>query len=318
VHIRTFLNSDAPGLVELWRRQAPVAGRLNAVTPAMLETHVFSKLYWDPTGFFVAESAGRLLGAISCGFGPDSTGGTLNPRSGILSHWLIDSAHAAANPALWNAARDYFMRSGSDSISYGSQFPSSPFWSGFCGGTFVPGLVDGDLNVAGQLAELGFAPADEIDVLFLRLEEFKPPVDRRVVMARRTHEIRLAIDPPPENWWHGCVGVFRHAYQFRIFERKSNRACGSLSFCNTRPQDSGWDSCYMGIARIDVDQGMQRSGLGQAMLFEAIRDLADRGIIEIEAQVPRNNLACQAMLMKVGFRRQYSARQMHISLRPPA
>ncbi len=312
VEIRAFLNSDVPRLADLWNRQEAVAGRLQVVTAALLETHVFSKSYFDPAGLLLAEMDQLLVGATFCGFAPNDGGSKLDSRLGILSHSILDiSATDSAWRMLWKAANDYFKHHGTEWIFFGSRFPDCPYLTGLCGGTFVPGMVTTDRALANRLNEVGFKACGEVDVLTLDVQRFKPPVDRRVIMAKRSYDVRVAIDPLPDTWWQNSISAFRHQIDFRMVERKSNRVCGYLSFCNTRPIDSGWDSRYFGIAQIQVDDALQRSGLGQAMLFDAIKDLGQRGVVEIEAQVPRANTACLAMLKKIGFRLSYSASQMH-------
>ncbi len=311
VEIRTFLNSDVPQLVELWNRQQPLSGRLPAVSAAMLETHVFSKAYFDPTGLIFATASGLVVGAVLCGFAPRPTLSQLDFRIGIVSHAIVDQAAPVPTwPQLWAATLDYYRAHQSETLFWGSRFPESPFLSGFCGGTFVPGAAASDANQTSRLLQYGFGDCGEIGVLKLEVESFKPPIDRRVVMAKRSYDVRLTLDPLPESWWQHNVFAFRHQLDFRMVERKSNRICGLVSFCNSRPQDAGWDSRFLGIAQIVVNNELQRSGLGQAMLFDAIKDLGQRGVVEIEAQVPRPNAACHSMLTKIGFRPWYAARQL--------
>ncbi len=317
VEIRAFLNSDVPRLVDLWNRQEAVAGRLQVVTAAMLELHVFSKSYFDPAGLILAAMDHTLIGALFCGFAPNDDGSKLNLCVGILSHSILDdAANESTWPMLWKFADDYFKSHGTERIFFGSKFPDSPYLAGFCGGTFVPGAVTTDQSQINRLTDASFKACGEVDVLNLDVQRFKPPVDRRVIMAKRSYDVRVAIDPLPENWWQNNVTSFRHRIDFRIVERKSNRVCGFLSFSNSRPVDSGWDSRYFGIARIQVDEALQRSGIGQAMLFDAIKDLGQRGVVEIEAQVPRVNTAYLSMLKKIGFRSNYSAFQMQNILGP--
>jgi GNAT superfamily N-acetyltransferase len=311
VQIRPFLNSDVPNLVELWHRQEACEGRISRITPAMLETHVFARSYFDPSGLLVAEQDHDLVGASLCGFAPTPDGAGLDQRAGILSLLLIDAdSSVETSRRLWAAAQEYFARRGCQTVYFGSRFPDSPFLNGFCGGTFVPGVTTADHVQLNRLASFGFQPGESIEVLKLDLPGYRLPIDRRVVMAKRQYEVRLSLDPLPPNWWQNNVLAFRHHLDFRIVQRKSNQICGRLSVCNTLPQDSGWDSRFFGIIRIEIDSALQRAGLGQAMLSDAIKDLEQRGVEQLEAQVPRSNAACHSMLTKIGFLPWYSAIQM--------
>ena len=254
VEIRAFLNSDVPQLVDLWSRQEPLIGRLPAVSAAMLETHVFSKSYFDPNGLIIATAREQLVGAAFCGFAPSPARNQLDFRVGIISHAIVDpAAPESAFSQLGKATLNYYRSHQSETLFWGSRFPESPFLSGFCGGTFVPGLVASDVTQTNRLLQTGFGDCGEIEVLRLEVESFKPPVDRRVVMAKRSYDVRLTLDPLPESWWQHNVSAFRHQLDFRMVERKSNRVCGLVSFCNSRPQDAGWDSRFLGIAQFVVN-----------------------------------------------------------------
>jgi GNAT superfamily N-acetyltransferase len=218
---------------------------------------------------------------------------------------------------MWHAVRAYFRANQTSTVHFGSKFPDSPFLAGFYGGTFSPGVFETDAMIFEKLTAAGFRPQPSVDILRLALTNFKPPVERRIIIAKRNYELRVSPDPPPESWWENNLAAFRHQLDFRMLHRKSNRPCGLVSFCNSRPQDAGWDSRYFGMRRIRVDDDLQRSGLGQAMLLDALKDLCQRGVVEIEAQVPRDNIACQSMLKKVGFCPVASATQMQLALDGP-
>lgn len=313
IEIRRFLNSDVPGLVELWNRQPSLAGRLPAVTPTLLEAHVFSKSYFDPNNLLVAASGSQIIGAALCGFAPDRSGDQLDPRCGILSGILIDdSSRVDFWRMLVSAAVDRLRSQGASLVHFGSRFPDSPYLAGIQGGTFVPGALRHDADVAGWLEAAGFQVRESIDVFKIDVHSFRPPVDRRAIMAKRNYEVRMSADPPPKTWWQHNQFSFRHQYEYRIFDRRSRHLSGHVTFCNSRANDAGWDTRFFGISRIEVSAELQRSGLAQAMLYEAIKDLDQQGIVELEAQVPRSNIPCQTLLQKIGFRPWYSALQMHI------
>ena len=50
IRYRPFENRDPPGLAEIWRTQRPIRGRMQAVTPQLLEKHVLAKPWFDRQG----------------------------------------------------------------------------------------------------------------------------------------------------------------------------------------------------------------------------------------------------------------------------
>jgi GNAT superfamily N-acetyltransferase len=286
---------------------------LAAVTPILLEAHVFSKSYFDPNNLLVADSGSQIIGAAICGFGPDRSGDQLDPRCGILSGILFgDSSTNEFWRSLVSAAIDRLRSQGASLIHFGSRFPDSPYLAGIQGGTFVPGVLRQDAYLASWLETTGFQTRESIDVFKIDVRSFRPPVDRRAILAKRNYEVHMSVDPPPTTWWQHIQYSFRHQYEYRIFDRRSRHVSGHVTFCNSRANEAGWDTRFFGISRIEVSAELQRSGLAQAMLFEAIKDLERKGVEELEAQVPRSNIPCQALLQKIGFRPWYTALQMHL------
>ena len=54
IRYRPFENRDPPGLAEIWRTQRPIRGRIQAVTPQLIEEHVLAKPWFDREGLIVA------------------------------------------------------------------------------------------------------------------------------------------------------------------------------------------------------------------------------------------------------------------------
>jgi hypothetical protein len=47
IRYRSFENWDPPALAEIWRTQPPLRGRMQAVTPPLLEQHVLAKPWFE-------------------------------------------------------------------------------------------------------------------------------------------------------------------------------------------------------------------------------------------------------------------------------
>jgi hypothetical protein len=50
IRYRPFQNWDPPALAEIWRSQPPIRGRIQTVTPPLLEKYVFAKPWFDRHG----------------------------------------------------------------------------------------------------------------------------------------------------------------------------------------------------------------------------------------------------------------------------
>ncbi len=316
MEFRSFLNTDVPEIVRLWNQQAIRPGRYARLTPAILETHVLSKLYFRPDGLIVACDGPRLWGFTHFGFAPTPDETRLDFECGVICLVITDvqSSEAVYRDLLQRAESD-LAHCGSATVNFASRFPHTPFYKGLLGGTFVPGVDTNDQRQIRHLESLGFACQNVVDVYTLTTLDYRPPVDRQIVMAKRKYELRVITDPSPASWWQANQSAFRYQLDYRMVDRKSNRECGYASFWSITPTETAWDSTSVGMGRIEIGETYQRQGLGKTLLTEAIRELARRNVATIEAQVPRDNLAGQELVTRVGFQLQYSAVQLGKNLK---
>ncbi len=313
--VRGFLNTDVPEIVALWNQQAPRPGRFAPLTPEIFETHVLSKMYFRPDDLLLAVEGTRICGLAHGGYLPTADQAGLDFQRGVICVVLV----AGGSPPdlfhqLLNAVQASLVRGGARELRFASGFPFSPFYKGLLGGTFVPGVDTEDTRQLAQLEAFGFRLEQLIDVFGLSTTEYRAPVDRRMILANRQYEIRVATDPPPASWWQANQEAFRHFLEFRLVDRKTHRECGRAVFLNTTPTETGWDSTQFGLRGIQIDEALRHQGLGKTLLVDAIRDLTRRGILQIEAQVPRANVVFSELLRKVGFQFHYSAVQLYKTL----
>ena len=76
IQYRSFLNTDPPLLVDIWRRQPPLRGQVSTISRAMLDHYVFSKPFFDADGLILAideQSENKIpLGFVHAGFSANS------------------------------------------------------------------------------------------------------------------------------------------------------------------------------------------------------------------------------------------------------
>lgn len=312
MEVREFLNTDVPALVQLWNEQPPRPGRFRGLTPEIFETHVLSKLYFRPQELVVACTGSRIWGMAHGGYLPTADQSRLDWERGVLCVVLVaGAAPPELYPQLLEEVERRLVRQGARELRFASGFPFSPFYKGLLGGTFVPGVDTEDTRQLARLEAYGFRLEQLVDVFELSTSDYRAPVDRRIVMANRQYEIRVATDPPPSSWWQANQSAYRHHLEFRLVDRKSLRECGQALFFNTTPSETGWDSTRFGLGTIQIEAALQHQGLGKTLLVDAIRDLGRRGVLQLEAQVPRSNAIMAGLLRKVGFQLSYSAVQLY-------
>src|SRR5437868_1823596 len=93
LRIRRFRNDDPPILAAVWNDAATGRGTypLRGVPP--MERAVFSKPYFDPAGFLVAEVDGEVAGFAHAGFGPNDDETALDRTRGVVAAVVVRPAY---------------------------------------------------------------------------------------------------------------------------------------------------------------------------------------------------------------------------------
>src|SRR5687767_1777393 len=89
MRFRAFLNYDSRAISNVWNSQPPLRGRLVNITPTILEQYIFSKPYFDPNGFIIAEDDQQVLGFIHAGFAPGDRSGELGRDAGLICMMMV-------------------------------------------------------------------------------------------------------------------------------------------------------------------------------------------------------------------------------------
>ena len=93
VQYRGFRNTDPPQLVEVWNESFSSRGIARLRHPSIIERHVTSKPYFDPTGLIVAHEDGKLVGFVHAGFGPNQRGTILSKHEGVVCLMAVRPTH---------------------------------------------------------------------------------------------------------------------------------------------------------------------------------------------------------------------------------
>jgi hypothetical protein len=159
---RTFRNSDPPVLAALWQSRTGQAGLWQPVPSDLLEQLVFSRLYFDYGGLWLALDDGQPVGFAHAGFGPNADGKWIGTDAGVICVVLVRPGCAEAEVAagLVERSEDYLRRRGAKVFYGGGLQPLAPFYLGLYGGSELPGILDSDLVARGVFAARGYCETE--------------------------------------------------------------------------------------------------------------------------------------------------------------
>ena len=182
IRYRPFQNWDPPALAEIWRTQTSLRGRLQAITPPLLEKHIFAKPWFDRLGLIVACDGARPIGFVHAGFGASDDHRDIDTRQGTIC-LVMAAPHERRGIILVEllaAAEDYLRRHGATQIYAGCQFPLNPFYLGFYGSSDVPGVLATDLEYVSLLRGAGFEQRSRLQEFLGKenIAEFMQSLDR--------------------------------------------------------------------------------------------------------------------------------------------
>ncbi len=301
--IRSFLNTDPPYLVDIWRQQPRIRGRVELVSTTIFEEMVFSKPYFDPAGLLLAFADERPQGFVQTGFAPSFDLMDVDRSIGIISQLQVVSGDDSQITAgrLLDAAIEYLRQHGAKRVYAGSRFPHSPFFLGMYGGSRVPGVLRDDFHSLECFRDHGFVEEGEILILQRRLAGYRPIVDRQQMSVRRQHQLDKIEDPTPVHWWDACTLGKSSRVRYVLNERSSQTEVARVTYWDMNPLASGWGVNAMGLFDLSVSEHSRRCGLGTFLVCESLRELAKDGVALVEAQLfAPDEIAC-GMFTKLGF-----------------
>ena len=256
------------------------------------------------------------LGFVHAGYASDDNRNDLEKTAGVICQLRVVPGEFAeeVSHGLMQAAIDYLKSSGSETVHFGSKFPSSPFYLGLYGGSRIPGIAESDEQAAAVCKQFGFDDSMEIVVFRRSLVGFRTVVDRRQMKVRRAYQIRADADPSLQSWSEACTMGKNLRMRFSLIDRSNDSVRGSVSYWDMEPLANSWGVTAMGMYGLNVDDAARREGLATFLVGESVRHLATQSIGMIEAQTTATNDATCGLLEKLGFERYSVGRQVVLSL----
>ena len=303
MNYRHFLNSDPPGLAQVWRKQSS-RSTATYVTPQVLEDFVFSKPYFDNQGLIVAEDQGSIVGFAHAGFGPNEERTDIATDVGTTCLTLVmpEVEFAPITHELIQRSEAYLQTRGAGLLYAGSVYPLNPFYLGFYGGSELPGVVASDRDMVAAYHAAGYEEIDQCVILTCDLTEFRSPIDRKSVRNKRLYTVRRRAPGPPVDWWEACTRPPTEMTVFEIASVDDGQPVGSVTFWLIEPLSTSRQTPIAGLTRLEIDKSLRGQGLATFLNAEALHVLRDAGIRSVEVQTMQANQQAITLYKKLGFR----------------
>jgi GNAT superfamily N-acetyltransferase len=300
---RPFENRDPPGLAEIWRTQRPIRGRIQAVTPQLIEEHVLAKPWFDRRGLIVASEGTRLVGFVHAGFGADCAQCNLDCSEGTTCLLLVAPHENRPMIAaeLLAASESYLRDQGAKQLYAGSQAPLNPYYLGMYGSSDVAGVLGSNVGLVHLLENSGYARKARRVLAGRTLAGFRPPVDRKQMQVRRQFKVAEPKYVVPDNWWEACLWSLHEWTRFKLVLPGGGEPIISATFWDVEPLGHNWGVQTVGLVKLEDTPEAREAGLTTYLLAEALRQYQADGYAQFEAQAPAADASLRAIFLELGL-----------------
>ncbi len=303
IRYRPFENRDPPALAEIWRTQRPIRGRMQAVTPQILEQHVLAKPWFDRQGLIVACDGARPVGFAHAGFGADCEQRAVDCSQGTTCLLLIapHEQRPAIAQELLAASEDYLRRRGASQLFAGSQFPLNPFYLGLYGSSDTAGVLASNKGFVELLLASGYQPKRRRVLAGRTLAGFRPPVDRQQMQVRRRFKVAGPIDVLPDNWWDASVWALHELSRFDLVLPGGGEPIITATLWDIDPLAVSWGVRTVGLVALDDTPEARQEGLSTYLLAEVLKQYQSAGYAHFEAQAAAEDDSLRELLEQLGL-----------------
>jgi len=304
IRYRPFQNWDPPALAEIWRSQPPVRGRMQAVTPALLEELVFARPYFDRQGLIVAVDEDRPVGFAHAGFGASDDLASLDRSLGTTCLVLV-SPHPQKKQIeaeLLAASQEYLLRHGARQLFGGCAFPVNPFYLGLYGSCNLPGVLASDTEQTDLFRSSMYRETERRVLLNCSLEKFRPPIDARLLRLNQKCVVTAVHGLVPDNWWESCVWMHTELTRYELRFKDSEDVLISATFWEVVPLSKSWGVQAAGLVRIDDTPEARTEKMTTFLLSQAFRDLKQNGAAIVEVQALAKDSSLLAIFQELGLK----------------
>jgi len=278
-------------------------GLVQPMTPALLETFVLSKIYFDRQGLILAFDDDRPIGFVHAGFGPNDKGTAISHELGVTS-LLMTTPHPQRDEVaheLLKRSEAYLRQAGATAFYAGGVGLATPFYLGLYGGSGIPGILTSDAVSQKLYRDAGYREIDRCVVLQCQLGSFRPVVDRRQMRVRRQYQVALIPNPPLAHWWQACTLGMARCTRFELRPSRGGPLVGRAGVWDMEPLASGWGVHAAGLFQLEIDPPVRRLGLATHLIGQALRQLHSEGVTVCEVQAMQHQTATLELYRKLGF-----------------
>lgn len=276
---------------------------MQPMTPALFDSLVLCKPYFDRHGLIVAEDEGQIVGFAHAGFGPNAEGSDIDRSTGVVCQLQVtyrDGRDRIAKELL-EACHRYFQHHHTQRVFGGVNPAADPYYHGLVGGSQPSGVAADDTWLSQLLLGNGYEAVNQHIVLHRQLAGFRPAVDRTQMQIRRTHHVNCSLDPPSPTWWHACTWGHTERTCFTLQKRQTGGEVASLVLWDCEPIASSWGVHATGIAQLEVAADESEENTAIFLIGEALRQMQSRGVTLTEVQVAEKDTRTFQLYARLGF-----------------
>lgn len=279
--IRRFLNSDLPALVRLWNAHYQTQGFEfhGQVSAAVFEQAVLNRIFFHPTALLVATDGadGEAVGFAHWLENPidpsvaNIVALCVSPAADgcAVSGELLAACEAAAAAA--GKSRCFGGAGRTDLTGYAGLPPLGP----------GEGVLDQDRRAVGWYMQAGFSPHQRMIRYRAGLENFRPPIDRSLMMFRRSTVMgnELVI---PEGWRRAAALSHVDVDRFTAKTRRGE----TVAWAEILIGDPEVNVLPVGTAILDrweSNSSYDPQDATRFVISTALKELAGRGVRHIES-----------------------------------
>jgi ribosomal protein S18 acetylase RimI-like enzyme len=308
ISYRRFLNSDPPGLVDVWNETAAGRGSFPLKSASLLDKWVFSKPYFDPEGLIVAEEeftdgTKKIHGFALSGFGPNEDLTALSHDLGIVCTIQVrpGSRKLGVGKALLKRSESYLRDRGATRLRVGSMNPNNPYMFGLYGGANSPGLLKSDVDTEPFLKRMGYEPVDSISVYQRKLDAPLTVADNRFNFLRKRYDVQMIPVASVGSWWSECVWGILEPVEFRAYDKLTGMPCARAVVWELEGFNWRWNYPAAGILDVQVRPDLRKQGMAKMLLFQILRFLQDQFFGIAELQVKTADPAAVGLCKSLGY-----------------
>jgi ribosomal protein S18 acetylase RimI-like enzyme len=308
ISYRKFLNSDPPGLVDVWNDTANGRGSYPLRSVSLFDRWILSKPYFEADGLIVAEEINdegkkSIVGFTLAGFGPNEEQTGLNHDLGVTCNILVKHSYrkSGVGRELLKRSEAYLISKGAKTLHVGSMNPNNPFLFGLHGGANSPGILKSDGDAEPFLTKEQYTPGEAVTIFQRKLDSQLNIVDNRFNFLKRRYDVQLIRAAQASSWWAECVWGVLEPVEFRIFDKLTGMPCARAIVWELEGFNWRWNYPAAGILDVQVRPDLRKQGMAKMLLFQILRFLQDQFFGIAELQVRSADPAAVGLCTSLGF-----------------